>query len=221
MEDVRKGKKLKPDYEAMMREKKVPEYYIESCNKIHYLFPRGHATAYVMMAVRVAYFKLYYPLEFYAVFFSIRSDDWDIAAMIQGEDAVKHGITELRMRQNDRDNPLKPKEVNILKTLQIALEMLERGYKFANIDLYRSDSKMFVVDHENKCLIPPFSVIDGLGVNAAQSVVEARSDGKKFLSKEDLIRRTKLNNTNVADLDKLGVLDGLGETNQMSLFEFM
>ncbi len=221
MEDVRKGKKLKPDYEAMMREKKVPEYYIESCNKIHYLFPRGHATAYVMMAVRVAYFKLYYPLEFYAVFFSIRSDDWDIAAMIQGEDAVKHGITELRTRQNDRDNPLKPKEVNILKTLQIALEMLERGYKFANIDLYRSDAKMFVVDHENKCLIPPFSVIDGLGVNAAQSVVEARSDGKKFLSKEDLIRRTKLNNTNVADLDKLGVLDGLGETNQMSLFEFM
>ena len=222
MEDVRKGRKLKPEYVTLMQEHKVPEYYIESCNKIHYLFPRGHATAYVMMAVRVAYFKLYYPLEFYAVFFSIRSDDWDIKAMIEGEDAIKARIIELRKRQNDRENPLKPKEVNILKTLQISLEMLERGYHFENIDLYRSDAKMFVVDHENKALIPPFSVIDGLGLNAAQSIVDARSDGRRFLSKEDLLKRaSKLNGTNLADLDKLGVLSDLGDTNQMSLFEFM
>ena len=221
MEDVRKGRGLKPEYEAKMKEQKVPEYYIESCKKIKYLFPRGHATAYVMMAVRVAYFKLYYPLEFYAVFFSIRSDDYDIKAMIEGEDAVKSRIEELRARMNDRANPLKPKEQNIYKTLLIAIEMLERGYKFENIDLYKSDAKMFVVDHQNKALIPPFSVIDGLGLAAAQSIVDARKDGRKFLSKEDILKRCgKLNQTNLGDLEKLGVLKGLGETNQMSLFEF-
>ena len=111
----------------------------------------------------------------------------------------------------------------LLDSLLVALEMLERGYKFSNIDLYRSDAKMFVVDHENKALIPPFSVISGLGVAAGQSIVDARKElgDRKFLSKEDLLRRaTKLNGTNLNDLDKLGVLDGLGDTNQMSLFDF-
>lgn len=221
MEDVRKGRGLKPEYEAKMVEQKIPQYYIESCKKIKYLFPRGHATAYVMMAVRVAYFKLYYPLEFYAVFFSVRSDDYDIKSMIEGEDAIKAKIEELRARMDDRSNPLKNKEVNIYKTLLIALEMVERGYKFENIDLYKSDAHMFVVDHENKALIPPFSVVDGLGLAAAQSIVDARKDGRKFLSKEDILKRAnKLNSTNLADLEKLGVLKGLGETNQMSLFEF-
>lgn len=221
MEDVRKGRGLKPEYEAKMVEQKVPQYYIESCKKIKYLFPRGHATAYVMMAVRVAYFKLYYPLEFYAVFFSVRSDDYDIKSMIEGEDAIKAKIEELRARMDDRSNPLKNKEINIYKTLLIALEMVERGYKFENIDLYKSDAQMFVVDHENKALIPPFSVVDGLGLAAAQSIVDARSDGRKFLSKEDILKRAnKLNSTNLNDLEKLGVLKGLGETNQMSLFEF-
>lgn len=221
MEDVRKGRGLKPEYEAKMVEQKIPQYYIESCKKIKYLFPRGHATAYVMMAVRVAYFKLYYPLEFYAVFFSVRSDDYDIKSMIEGEDAIKAKIEELRARMDDRSNPLKNKEVNIYKTLLIALEMVERGYKFENIDLYKSDAHMFVVDHENNALIPPFSVVDGLGLAAAQSIVDARKDGRKFLSKEDILKRAnKLNSTNLADLEKLGVLKGLGETNQMSLFEF-
>ena len=221
MEDVRKGRGLKPEYEAKMVEQKIPQYYIESCKKIKYLFPRGHATAYVMMAVRVAYFKLYYPLEFYAVFFSVRSDDYDIKSMIEGEDAIKAKIEELRARMDDRSNPLKNKEINIYKTLLIALEMVERGYKFENIDLYKSDAQMFVVDHENKALIPPFSVVDGLGLAAAQSIVDARSDGRKFLSKEDILKRAnKLNSTNLNDLEKLGVLKGLGETNQMSLFEF-
>lgn len=220
MEDVRHGKGLKPEYEADMRAHHVPDFYIESAKKIKYLFPRGHATAYVMMAVRVAYFKLYYPLQFYAVFFSIRSDDWDLKVMLKGEDAIIEQIKALSARQNDRNNPLSPKEKNILKTDLVALEMYERGYKIENIDLYKSDTKLWVADPENKALIPAFNVVDGLGENAALSVVEARKSGKKFLSKEDLLSRTKLNGTNVKDLDELGVLKGMGETNQMSLFEF-
>ena len=228
MEGVRKGKKLKPDQEADMRAHNVPEFYIESCNKIAYLFPRGHAVAYVTMAVRVAYFKLYYPLEFYAVFFSIRSDDWDIKTMIEGEDSVIARIEEWKPRLHDRDNPLSTKETKQYKTLLVALEMLERGYKFANIDLYRSDYKMFVVDHEAKALIPPFSVIEGLGQSVAKSICDAREEtdsyGKKkrFISKQDLIERAgRLSGTLVKKLDDLGVLDGLSETNQVSLFEFM
>ena len=228
MEDVRKGRGLKPDYEKAMIANKVPDYYIESCKKIAYLFPRGHATAYVMMAVRVAYFKLYYPLEFYAVFFSIRSDAWDIKTMIKGQEAVEARITEWRARQNDRTNPLSNKEASALDTLLVACEMIERGYHFANIDLYRSDAKMFVVDHEKKALIPPFVVIDGLGLSAANSIVEARaqldSNGnpKPFLSKEDLMARaSKMNGSNLKALEEFGVLDGLGETNQISLFEFL
>jgi len=210
-----------------MRAHNVPEFYIESCNKIAYLFPRGHAVAYVTMAVRVAYFKLYYPLEFYAVFFSIRSDDWDIKTMIDGEEAVIAEIKAWTPRLHDRENPLSTKETKQYKTLLIALEMLERGYKFANIDLYRSDYKMFVVDHENKALIPPFSVIEGLGQSVAKSICDAREEkdgfgnAKRFLSKEDLLQRTRLSNTLLKKLDELGVLTGLGEKNQLSLFEFL
>lgn len=220
MEDVRHGKGLTEDFENDMRAHHVPEFYIESAKKIKYLFPRGHATAYVMMAVRVAYFKLYHPLEFYSVFFSIRSDAWDLKVMLAGEDALIEQIKNFSERQNDRNNPLSPKEKNILKTDYVALEMYERGYKVSNIDLYKSQAKLWVADHENNALIPAFNVVDGLGENAAQSVVEARKDGKKFLSKEDLLARTKLNGTNLKDLDALGVLKGMGETNQMSLFEF-
>lgn len=228
MEDVRKGRGLKPENEEAMLAHKVPQFYIDACKKIKYLFPRGHATAYVMMAVRVAYFKLYYPLEFYAVFFSIRSDAWDIKAMIAGEDAVIGRIRELSARAGSRDNPLSNKEAAMLDSLQVAIEMLERGYHFENFDLYRSDAKMFVVDHEKKSLIPPFNVIDGLGLSAANSIIEAReekdSEGNKkpFLSKEDLLSRaSKLNSSNLKKLEEFGVLDGLGETNQMSLFEFL
>ena len=228
MERVRKGKKLTPDLEADMRAHNVPDFYIDSCNKIAYLFPRGHATAYVTMAVRVAYFKLYYPLEFYAVFFSVRSDDWDIRTMIAGEDAVIARIEEWKPRLHDNVNPLSAKEKNQYKTLLVALEMLERGYTFANIDLYRSEAKMFVCDHEKKCLIPPFIVIESLGENVARSICEARKEidpftkkERKFLSKQDLQDRTRLSSTLVKKLEELGVLDGMGESNQGSLFDFL
>lgn len=227
MERVRKGKKLTPELEADMRAHNVPEFYIASCNKIAYLFPRGHATAYVTMAVRVAYFKLYYPLEFYAVFFSIRSDDWDIRTMIAGEEAVIARIEEWKPRLHDNANPLSAKEKNQYKTLLVALEMLERGYTFANIDLYRSDAKMFVCDHEKKCLIPPFIVIESLGENVARSICEAREEvdaftgeKHKFISKQNLQDRTRLSGTLMKKLEELGVLEGMGESNQGSLFDF-
>ena len=219
MEDVRKGRGLKEEYLEIMRAKKVPNYYIDSCQKIKYMFPKGHAVAYVTMAVRVGYFKIYYPLEFYATFFSVRSKQYDIQTMIKGKDAIISKIEELRARQRLSNEKLSPKEQEQLKTLINALEMVQRGYHFSNIDLYRSDATKFVVDYETKSLIPPFITIDGLGENNAITVVEARKDGE-FFSKDNLLRRTKLTTTNVQDLADMGVLDSLSESDQLSLFDF-
>ena len=219
MEDVRKGRGLKEKYEEIMRANKVPDFYINSCKKIKYMFPKGHAVAYVTMAVRVGYFKIYYPLEFYATFFSVRSKQYDIKTMIKGRDAIIDKIEELRNKPTLSREKLSPKEAEVLKTLINALEMVQRGYKFANIDLYKSKATEFVVDYEHKALIPPFVTIDGLGENNAKTVEEARKDGE-FFSKEDLLRRTKLTSTNVQDLSDMGVLDDLNESDQLSLFDF-
>ena len=219
MEDVRKGKGLKPEYEEAMRTHNVPSYYIDSCKKIKYMFPKGHAVAYVTMAIRVGYFKVHHPLEFYATFFSVRSKQYDIVPMIKGEEAIINRLEQLRVKEKTTGEKLTPKEEEQYKTLQIAVEMTQRGYKFENIDLYRSDSTKFVVDHENKALIPPFITIDGLGENNAITVIEERNK-RPFTSKEDLLRRTKLTSTNVKDLSDLGVLDSLNESDQLSLFDF-
>ena len=219
MEDVRKGRGLKDNYVEIMKANKVPDWYIESCQKIKYMFPKGHAVAYVTMAVRVGYFKIYYPLEFYATFFSVRSKQYDIKTMIKGKDAIISKIEELRTKQRISNEKLSPKEQEQLKTLINALEMVQRGYSFSNIDLYRSDATNFVVDYEHKSLIPPFVTIDGLGENNAITVVEERKNGE-FFSKDDLLRRTKLTSTNVQDLADMGVLDGLNESDQLSLFDF-
>ncbi len=220
MEDVRKGRGLKDEYMQIMKANNVPDYYIESCKKIKYLFPKGHATAYVMMAVRVGYFKVYYPLEFYATFFSVRSKQYDIKVMIDGEEAIINRLDELKIKSRSRGESLSPKESEQLKTLTIAVEMVQRGYKFLNIDLYKSDATKFVVDHEHNALIPPFITIDGLGENNALTIIEARNE-KQFTSKEDLLRRTKLTATNVNDLSTLGVLKSLSESDQLSLFDFI
>ena len=220
METVRKKDKyLKDSQVEVMRTHNVPEWYINSCNKIEYLFPKGHATAYCMMAVRVGYFKVYYPLEFYATFFSVRSEQFDIDTLIKGENAIIDKIDELRSKTRIRGEKLSNKEDEILKTLQVALEMVERGYSFKNIDLSKSDAKNFVVDKENNALIPPFSTIDGLGENNARSVISER-EIREFSSIEDLLTRTHLTNTNVNELKRLGVLKDLPDSDQMSLFDF-
>lgn len=219
MEDVRKGRGLKPEYVEIMKAKKIPQFYIDSCNKIKYMFPKGHAVAYVTMAIRVGFFKVYHPLQFYATFFSVRSKQYDIGPMIKGREAIIARIDALRFKSQSKGlDKITPKETEQLKTLQIALEMVQRGYKFENINLYKSDASKFVVNEENKSLIPPFICLDNLGEKAALTVIEARQNGE-FLSKEDLLRRTGLSSTNVDDLASLGVLDGLHENDQLSLFD--
>lgn len=220
MEDVRRSSKTvsKKD-EELMRKHNVPEYYIDSCRKISYMFPKSHAAAYVMMALRVAWFKVYKPLAFYAVYFSIRTSHYDIATMIKGKEALIAKLREFSDRKRSRDNPLQRTEEEVEKTLTIALEMVERGYSFANLDIYRSEATRFVCDHENKAIIPPFTTIPGLGESAAQSVIEARKDGE-FLSVQDLVERTRLNSSSIEYLRNLGILESLPETNQISLFDF-
>lgn len=217
MERVRKGKKLTPEDEDLMREHKVPEWYIESCNKIKYLFPKAHAVAYVMMALRVAWYKVYYPLEYYAVYFTARSKQYDIKAMVEGEKAIINKLEEIK--KNRMNNTISPKEEEQEKTLNNCLEMYERGYKVGNIDLNKSLASSFIVDHEKNMIIPPFTTVDNLGESAAITVEEARKNGP-FLSVEDLAHRTKLASSHIDKLRELGVLDGLPERNQMSLFDF-
>lgn len=214
MEAVRKGKRIPEEYMDTIVEHNVPEYYIESANKCKYLFPKAHAVAYVTMAVRIAWYKIYQPLAYYATFFSTRSKQFDIKAMMSGKTAIIKRLEEIKELKNQRMSS--PKDEETEKTLIIALEMAERGYKIGNIDLYKSDAKNFLIDEKTQMLIPPFIVIDGLGLNAAQSVVEARK--MPFLSQEDLLARTKLNSQNVENLKKLHVLDDLAECDQMTLF---
>ena len=219
MEKVRKGKKIPEEYIPILKKQEVPDFYIDACNKIKYLYPKAHAVAYATMAVRVGYFKVYYPLEFYAVWFSARCDAYDIYTMLGGFEKTKERYDQLTRLINDRTQKVVKKDEDIHDMLEVCIEMFERGFKFGNIDLYKSHATEFICDKENGLLIPPFIVIDGLGDAAALSVVEARANGP-FKSKEDLLKRTKLNGTNVEDLDRLGVLKGLGDTDQMSLFEF-
>ena len=218
MEDVRKGKRLKPEYEDLLREHKIPEYYINACNKIKYLFPKAHAVAYVMMACRVAWYKVYYPLQYYATYFSTRVHQFDINVMSKGEEAIINKIEEYRkLRQSGVK--LSPKDEEIDKCLCVALEMVERGYKISMIDIDRSISRYWTVDEENKAIIPPFNVLDGLGEAAAETVVEARKK-RPFTSIEDLQSRTRLSQQHIETLKRYNVLKDLPASDQLSLFDW-
>lgn len=216
MEAVRKGKKIPPEFIDTIVEHGIPDYYIESANKCKYLFPKAHAIAYVTMAVRIAWFKVHRPLAYYACFFSTRSKQYDIRAMTGGKDAIIQALEEIRRKKASRTQS--PKDEEIEKTLQIALEMYERGYRIGNLDLYRSDYRYFTVDEQQQCIIPPFIVIDGLGEGPAETIVEARK--KPFVSQQDLMARTKINSQNLENLRKLHVLDDLPEEDQVRLFDF-
>lgn len=211
MESVRKGKGLTPEFEEEMRKHHVPEWYIESCKKIKYMFPKAHAAAYVLMAVRIAYFKVHHPLLYYASYFTVRAEDFDLDVMIQGSAAIRKRIEEIQAKGLDAS----AKEKNLLTVLEIALEMCERGFSFKNIDLYRSQAKEFIIDGNS--LIPPFNAIPGLGTNVAHSIVRAREEGE-FLSKEDLQQRGKVSKTILEYLESRGCLQSLPDHNQLSLF---
>ena len=211
MESVRKGRGLQDEWIEEMKKHDVPDWYIESCKKIKYMFPKAHAAAYVLMAVRIAYFKVYYPIYFYAAYFSIRASDFELDTMVQGSAALRERIEGIKAKGNDAA----PKERSLLTVLEVALEMCERGFSFQKVDLYRSSATEFIVD--GNTLIPPFNVVDGLGTNAALNIVKAREDGE-FLSKEDLRVRSKISKTVLQYLDAHGCLDGMEEENQLSFF---
>lgn len=220
MESVRKGKGLKDEWIPEMKEQGVEDWYIESCKKIKYMFPKAHAVAYVMMAIRIAWFKVHKPQYYYCMFFSIRCDAYDIEVMIKGEQSIRKKMTEIDEKMKDpmQKRDVTKKDKDTYTTLELSLEMVLRGYFFDNINLMKSSSTEFIVDTENENrIIPPFTSLDGLGANVADTVVEARKNGA-FLSKEDLQRRTSLSSTLVKKMEAMGVLDGLQDENQMSLF---
>ncbi len=214
MESVRKGKGLKPEFEAAMKEKDVPDWYIASCKKIKYMFPKAHAAAYVMMAWRIAYCKINYPLAYYAAFFSIRAKAFSYELMCQGMQHLKNVMADYKKREDT----LSQKEQASLKDMKIVLEMYARGYDFVPIDIFSAKSRSFqIVDGK---LMPSLNSIDGLGEAAADAIVEAAKDGP-FLSKDDFRQRTKVSKTIVELMDSLNLLGKLPESNQISLFDFV
>ena len=219
MESVRKGKGLKPEWEAIMKEHSVPDWYIDSCKKIKYMFPKAHACAYVIMALRIAWFKVYYPHYFYIQCFTLRSNAYEIETMSKGLNAVVERMNDINRRLFAYgDERATNKEKDLYDTLEMCHELYARGYKISNIDLYKSKATEFTFDPSDpKTIIPSFITVDGLGEGVARSIEEARVHGE-FISKEDLINRTQLSSKLVEKLTNLGCLNGLDETNQMSLF---
>lgn len=220
MERVRKGMWLKISeeerngYIEAMKANNVPEWYIESCGKIKYMFPKAHAAAYVMMALRVAYFKVHHPIYYYCAYFSIRAKAFDIKTMGAGLDAIKRKMQEIAEKR--KNNEASNVEIDLYTTLEIVNEMWERGFKFGKLDLYRSDATEFIIDGDT--LIPPFVAMDGLGENVAKQLVRARKEGE-FLSKTELRKRGGLSSTLVEKMDEMGILGNMPEDNQLSLFD--
>ncbi len=220
MESVRKGKGLKPEWIELMKEHDVPQWYIDSCLKIKYLFPKAHAVAYVMMAIRIAWFKVHYPHWYYVAFFTLRCDAYEIETMVKGIDAIKRRMDEIQALKSNPETKrqVTKKEEDLYSMFESCLEMYARGYRFSNIDIEQSLATEFrVLEEDTHTIIPPFTTIDGLGANVARSIVEAREKGA-FLSKEDLLNRTQLSQTLLRKLEILGVLEGMQEENQLSLF---
>ncbi|MBC8080351.1 MAG: PolC-type DNA polymerase III, partial [Gorillibacterium sp.] len=210
-ESVRKGKGLTPEWKEDMKKCNVPAWYIESCEKIEYMFPKAHASAYVISAVRTAYFKLYHPIAYYATYFSVRADDFDVELFCQGYNAILKKLVEIE----DKGFQALPKEKAMCSILEMGLEMTARGYSFKPLDLYRSDAVKFQMDGDS--LLPPFSAVGGIGGNAAVQIAAAKEEGD-FLSIEDFQRRSKASKTIVELLTGMGCFRGLPESNQLSLF---
>ena len=211
MEKVRKGKGLTEEDECYMREMNVPNWYIESCKKIKYMFPKAHAAAYVLMSFRIAYFKVHYPEAFYATYFTTKASDFDAELILQGKEVVKNKIQKLESLQNDKT----AKEKNLLTVLEVVLEMYSRGFTFEKVDLYRSDSDKFLLGE--KGIIPPLKSLEGMGEMAAKNIVLEREKGI-FISVEDLINRAKVSKAVIESLKNHGCLDDIPESNQLSLF---
>lgn len=221
MELVRKGKQKKEKekwdgYKKLLKEKNIPDWYIESCDKIKYMFPKAHATAYISAAWRIAWYKINRPIEYYATFFSIKCFSFDLEAMEMGYDKIKERLDELNLKKFG----LSVKEQDLIGTLEVALEMTARGYKFGSVDLNKSHSKNFTIDEDRKTLIPPFRAIDGLGDTVANNIIEER-ENKSFLSIEDFQKRCKVSVTLIEKMKYMGILKDLPESSQISLFDLL
>ena len=216
METVRKGKALKDpekwaEYVALMKEHDVPDWYIKSCEKIKYMFPKAHAAAYVTNAFRIAWFKVHQPKAYYTAYFSIRADEFDSDIMCHGEERVKNKMKEIELQGNSATT----KDKNVYAILEIVMEMYERGIDFLPIDLYKSHSTKFIMEEDG--IRPPLNSIPGLGTIAAQGIETARKDGK-FMSIDDMQIRSKVGKSVVELLTNAGCLEGMSQSNQMSLF---
>ena len=212
MESVRKGKGLRPEWEEEMKKHGVPDWYIWSCKKIKYMFPKAHAAAYVMMAYRIAYFKINYPLAYYAAYFSIRASAFSYEIMCLGRERLEYYMKDYQKRKDTLSN----KEQDTLKDMRIVQEMYARGFEFMPVDLQRAKAHRFqIIDGK---LMPALDTIEGLGEKAADAVEEAVKDGP-FLSKDDFRNRTKVSKTVIDLMDDLGLLGDIPESNQISLFD--
>jgi DNA polymerase-3 subunit alpha (Gram-positive type) len=221
MENVRKGKVAKgkcdkwDGWKEEMKNHNVPDWYIWSCEKIQYMFPKAHAAAYVMMAWRIAYCKIYYPLAYYCAFFSIRASDFDYALMCKGRDHLKSEMKKLNDKA--KTSKLSAKESGMYDDMRLVLEFYERGFEFMPIDIYRADDKYFqVIDGK---IMPSLASIDGMGEKAAAQLKEAAKDGI-FLSQEELRDRAKISKTVCEKMAELGILGDMPEQGQLS-FDFL
>lgn len=217
-EFIRKGRAAKtPDkwegYKMIMKEHKIPDWYIWSCGQIKYMFPKAHATAYVMMALRIAWFKYYHPIVFYSAYFSKRASDFDVYALKGGEYEIMKKMNEI-----DGKDKASETEKRLYTVLEVALEMTKRGFTFKNIDINESDARDFLISKDKKSLILPFVTVDGLGLKVAESIVEARNE-EPFKSKDDIKERTSLSKTLFTKLEMLDVFEDLPDNSQMNLFD--
>ncbi len=211
MERVRKGKGLEPDDITLMKEHQIQDWYIESCQKIKYLFPKAHAVAYVISALRIAYYKVYHPEAFYASYFTVRADEFDADIVVHGVETVRQTLEQITLKGND----VTQKEKNLGTILELVLEAMLRGIKFLNVDIYKSEPHKFLITPEG--LLPPLASLQGLGDNAARYLATARGEGQ-FLSIEDLKSRARLSSAVIEVLQKHGCLEGMSETAQLGLF---
>jgi len=211
MEQVRKGRGLTPEDETLLKQYDVPQWYIDSCKKISYMFPKAHAVAYVMMAFRIAYFKVHHPLAFYAALFSLQAGDFDAQLVMGGEEAVRAELA----RITNKSYEATPKERSMVTLLEIIIEAMVRGVRFLPVDLYKSAAQTFLI--EGSALRLPFASLQGVGASAATGIVQAREAGE-FISVEDLRQRAGITKAVIEALRLHGCLEGLPETNQLTLF---
>ena len=212
MESVRKGRGLTPEMEEAMAQQNIPAWFVDSFKKIKYMFPRGHAVAYVMMSFRIAYYKVHYPLAFYAVYYTVRADAFDVAYALGGAQKVLSRIKEIEHKGKEASNL----EKNLLTILEVVYEMNLRGIELLPVDIQKSHATRFLI--EDGAIRPPFSAVSGVGQNAAIGIAQCCQGGERFLSIEDFQAKTKANSAVIAALEEAGCFEGMGRSNQLSLF---